>query len=74
MDIGTGVAVGCAVLGGVATLFKILGTKKYLPEDVFFMYKEGIESQMHMLCKGIREVKTGIGEIHERIDKLIKGN
>lgn len=74
MDIGTGVALGCTVLGGVAVLFKILGTKKYLPEDVFHMYKEGIEQQLKMLCKGIKEVKTGIGEIHERIDKLLERN
>ena len=72
MEIGTGIIIGCTILGGVATAFKILGTKKYLPEDVFRMYKEGVESHMSMLCKGIKEVKTGIGEIHERIDLLIR--
>ena len=72
MEIGTGIVISCAILGSVATVFKILGTKKYLPEDVFHMYKEGVENRMSMLCKGIKEVKTGIGEIHERIDKLIE--
>ena len=72
MEIGTGIAIGCAILGGVAAVFKLLGTKKYLPEGVFSIYKEGIETHMKLLCRGIKEVKTGITKIHERIDKLIE--
>ena len=74
MEVGTGIAAGCAILGGTATIFKLLGTKKYLSKDVFYMYKEGIETYMKLLCKGIKEVKIGVGEIHERIDKLTKKN
>ena len=72
MEIGTGITVGCTILGGVAIVFKLWGTKKYLPEDVFSIYKEGVETHMKLLCKGIKEVKTGINEIHKRIDKLIE--
>ena len=74
MEIGSGIIAGCAILGGVAVLFRLLGTRKYLPKDVFSIYKEGIESHMSILCKGIKEVKTGISEIHGRIDKLIEKN
>ena len=72
MEIGSGITAGCAILGGVAVLFKLLGTRKYLPKDVFSVYKEGIESHMNMLCKGIKEVKAGVNKIHERIDLLIR--
>lgn len=81
MDIGTGITIGCVILGGVATAFKLLshtskkgnnpGTK-YLLIDVFEEHKEGVNQQLKSLIRCTGEMKDSIKRVHDRVDKLLE--
>ena len=83
MDIGTGIAIGCTVLGGVGVLFRIFPSKKknnpgnnpngkYLLEKVFDEYKEGTNAQLKTLTNVVTEIKDSIKRLHTRIDGVLK--
>ena len=84
MDIGTGIPLGCAILGGVGVLFRIFPPKKknnnpgnnpngkYLLEKVFDEYKEGTIIRIQGLEGDVSEIKDGVKRLHKRIDEALK--
>ena len=85
MDIGTGIAIGCTVLGGVGVLFRIFPSKKknngnpgnspngkYLLEKQFNEYKEGTIVRITGLEGDVSEIKDGVKRLHKRIDEALK--
>lgn len=78
MEIGTGIAVGCAILGCIIAVLRILAPKVedgsesvYLLGEVFEEYKEGTTQQLKALTRCNAELKDGLKRIHARIDTLI---
>ena len=66
MDIGTGITVGCAILGAVVVvrIFKKSNNPNlYVTQNQFNFFVETV-------LKDFKEVKEGIRSIHKRIDKL----
>jgi len=84
MDIGTGIAIGCTILGGVAVGFRLFPSKKknnnpsnnpngkYLLEKVFDEYKEGTIVRIQGLEGDVSEIKDGVKRLHKRIDEALK--
>jgi len=79
MDVGTGIVIGCTILGGVAVGFRIFPSKKnsnpnskYLLTERFEEYKEGILTQLNMLTTSVTKLETGVKRVHSRIDEILK--
>jgi len=79
MDIGTGIAAGCSILGGIAVMFKLFGSGKNGNPNVKSlkneMDKKFDEVQWKDVCDersgGIKELLTaGFKQINSRLDKL----
>ena len=83
MDIGTGIPIGCTILGIVAVAFRIFPAKKknnnpgsspngkYLLEKVFDEYKEGTNYKLQTLTDSVTRIEGGVKRVHKRIDEVL---
>jgi len=83
MEIGTGIAVGCAIFGIAEVVIRLFpkknnpsnpGNSKYLLEKVFIEFKEGVSVKLNFLETSIQEAKSGVKRIHERLDLMVRGS
>ena len=65
MDIGTGIATGCAILGGVAVVFKLLNVTKPNNENGRCKDHSG-------LCTSIDNFSEWLTKIETKLDRVIE--
>lgn len=74
MDIGTGIVLGCVILGGIASLWKIFPNKKDNPGK--YVSQKLCDTRFDMLnqtmINGFKDIKEDIKGLHKRIDKILE--